>query len=230
MHNGIPTLVGFAAIALLAGVTLYYNRRRAGARRAQMASFGRSLGLAYSHRDHSRILRTSPQPLIADSQARRTRNVLSGAYRGYSLRAFDYDYALKKGPRYVQKITCVLVQTPMRCPLLVVRPIDASERLERSAGPGHLTFESGAFNRRFRVTCGEPKFAFDVVHTRAMAHLLDNRPLRIEAAGSTVLFCLNDRSSPLFIPGEMRLLLDAACDFMDLLPAYLLANRGAAPF
>ena len=232
-------VIGYSVGLIVTAAILAFviPRARAGARlrRSRMAALANALGLAYNPRDSLRLVRTSPQPVLKDTRRRRACNVLRGSYRGRSVCVFDYFYFPRAARARSRWVTAVLVESPIRCATLVVRPVGSIERTELTPELSNLNFESDAFNRQFRVTCPEPKFAYAVLHARALHFLLDRVSMQVEAAGTSVFFSFPppapevgpNQISACLPTAAIRTLLDTACDFMDLLPGYLVADGGA---
>ncbi|MEV6414244.1 hypothetical protein [Kribbella sp. NPDC051718] len=70
-------------------------------------------------------------------------------------------------------------QLPVRMPALSVG--------RRGFGRG-ISFESGAFNEKFKVTADDTKFAYDVIHPRQMEYLMADPPAPFEFDGDWVWF------------------------------------------
>jgi hypothetical protein len=216
-----------AAIALAALVPSWLQRWR---RRRSWVRFAAELGCTFSPADPFGIPGAYRHSLFTQGEAHRAYNVVYGVYRGRGVRCFDYSYdAGLKGDTSDNRLTCVVVEAPISFPSLIVRPEGFLDRFGHTLGVGDIEFESDEFNRMFLVKCHDRRFAFDVIHQRAMAFLLRQDGLCIEGNGTAVLFHLNASRGLLPLPAGVTELLDESSGFLDLLPDYLLHDHGARP-
>jgi hypothetical protein len=111
---------------------------------------------------------------------------------------------------------------------LVTHPTDAEERRADGISPIGLHFESEEFSSTFYVTAADRRFASALLHPRAMDFLLHHGSLAIEANSRQVLFYQHG-GGLLAVPAKVQELLDTACDFLDLMPEYLLEARAREP-
>lgn len=111
-------------------------------------------------------------------------HVLRGKRRGRDVVMFEYSYressssvgtdgywtTTTKTPTF----TVVAVVTPAARPWLQVSRLTAGRRILARIGTRDLQLEDEEFNRVFRIQTGADRFAYDVLHPRMMAWLLDH--------------------------------------------------------
>ena len=85
----------------------------------------------------------------------------------------------------IHRYRVALFQLPVDAPHLAVRPEHLWEAAARWISAEEISFESEEFNRRYHVQCEDRRFAFDVIHPRAMLTLLDSKKgLALEMGGA----------------------------------------------
>ena len=215
----------FLGIAILILVA-YLNWRLRKKRREAWASLATSLGCAFSPRVVlGNPFLTSPQDPLSRDPSQRTYNVMHGVYKGHQLRCFDYRYSAVgnegEDSRKSFFLTCLVVQAPIPFPPLSLRPEGFRDHLRHAIGIEDINFESDEFNRKFSVACPDRKFAYDVIHQGAIEYLLHHSSMHIAGNGMSVVFHFGPSRGLLPLPAAVMDLLDASCEFLDLLPAYL---------
>jgi hypothetical protein len=116
----------------------------------------------------------------------------------------------------------VLLQTPFAWPEIVVCPGQSGHPVQDLVlGRRDIDLESNEFNQRYLVRCADRKFAYDVLHQQAMRFLLDHAGLCVEGRGFHVLVYRGQAE----VPREVLALLNAAYEFMDLVPEYVIHER-----
>jgi Protein of unknown function (DUF3137) len=122
---------------------------------------------------------------------RRARDVLSGRWHDTEFVAFTYSYETSstdsKGVRHTttSRFGVVARSLPAWLPTLEIRPENILHRAVGAIGLGSdIELESEDFNRAFRVSSSDPKYASDMLPPRAMEELLaaPHLPWRIEGA------------------------------------------------
>jgi hypothetical protein len=209
-----------ATAALFSLVACIAWRRMAARPRAWMA-LARELGCHYSREDTASLPEVYQHPVFRGGCRQCAENVLSGTYRGHQFRCFDYSVLTSRrdhSPPSRRTIVAMVPPGPFR--QVVIRPEGLSDRVARAAGLPEVELESTEFNRRFHVECDDPKFAFDLLHVRAMECLLAWRGVVVEGDSTAVVF---HAAKPgwLTLPRGVREMLDLACDFLDLVPEYM---------
>ena len=212
----IPVII---AVAILSA---YLKRKR---QEALVALAGR-LGLRFSKDDlpgvGSRYGYFSP---LQQGDNRYAFNVLDGEYRGRPLCCFEFHYEThstdSKGHRTTTDhyLSCAVVPLGAGFPRLVIRPESILDKLAGAIGFDDIDFESAEFSRRFFVKSENKKFAYDILHARAMEYLMNDveRGFAFELAGSAILLYNGNTWDIEQIPRA----LDALIGFVALIPEYV---------
>ena len=217
-------LIGVVAVLAVLGYRAEQQRR------ALLAQFATARGWSYERQrdEWAGYWNVTPFGYGTDRSAE---NVMTGQLGQVPFVAFDYSYKTSstnsKGHRTTttHEFVVVGVQLPAVLPSLCVTPENVLTRLGNAMGFDDVELESEDFNRRFRVSAGVPKFAYDVLHARMMEMLLTApRPSwRIE--GQWLLTWDNGKAKPADILAD----LDLASRIVAGIPSYVWADAAVAP-
>jgi hypothetical protein len=108
---------------------------------------------------------------------------------------------------------------------LTIRPEGFLDKVGEFFGFDDIDFESAEFSRRFHVSAGDRKWAFDVLHARAIEFLLASPVFTIVLDRGAV--CAYRSST--FRVEEFRQAAEVAAGLLDRLPEYVLRERREAP-
>ena len=216
-------LFGVVFVAIIIVAVIMAKKRREAWQKLAAA-----MGCAYSRYDSFDIDRAYPHSLFNQGHARRASNVVSGRLKGYDLRAFDYQYKTTSGTgknrsEQTHSFTCLILQSPISFQNLWIRPESFLDRVGEFFGVDDIDFESEEFSRRFHVKCRDKKFAYDVLHARAMELLLECGKIYIEAQGHDLLFYYNGSKR---VPDDVEPMIRRALKWLELLPNYLIEQYG----
>jgi hypothetical protein len=141
------------------------------------AAFAQLHGLQYSEQD-AFGLAGLPFPVFSEGDDHGCQDVVYGTWNGLNAWAFvlwtrDTD---TDGNHAYSYSTCAAAPLPADCPSIDIHAVGALTRAMRSVGlrGQQVPFESEEFNKRFRVTSAEPKFATEVVPPEMIEWLLAN--------------------------------------------------------
>jgi hypothetical protein len=203
-------------VALAVSGYLYYQREAAFARVAP------SLGLHFSERDDSSV-RELGFPLFNEGLGTESGNLVSGTMQGTPVAAFDFAYWTEwrdsKGitHRQYHRYLCAVTDIAASGPGLSIEHRGPVGRIAGALGLDGIQFESDDFDKAYRVTCDDRRFASAMVDPAMMAWLLDApSPVVFQLAGAHLLVASTDRR-PEMIPG----LLHALLDFRAHIPAFV---------
>ncbi len=225
------TVLIFLGVVVVVAALGYFSYQQNKKRRALFAQFAAGNGWTLTDEDDSLTRRWDGAPL-GRGDHRRAQLVLTGQWRGRAIVAFDYSYQTHttdgEGRRSTttHRYSVCAVAMPTVLPKLQVTRENVLTRLGNDVGLGDIEFESEDFNRTFRVTCPDRKFASDVIHPRQMAMLLAAAP-RVAAQGWRIegsdLICWDDgRQQPVEILGRLSFL----GAVLDGIPAFVWHDRG----
>ena len=209
MPSGLVIAIVVAtAIAVFAlSAYLYYQREKAFARVAA------SLSLAFSRVDGTSV-RQLPFPLFHEGKGSESGNLVSGTLRGAEVAAFDFAYWTEwrdsKGVTHRQytRLLCAVTDATASCAPLEIAHRNVLSRLAGALGMDGIQFESDQFDRAYKVSCDDHRFASALVDPAMMVWLLDApSPVVFQTAGAHLLAASTDRR-PDAIPGLFHALLD----------------------
>jgi hypothetical protein len=113
----------------------------------------------------------------------------------------------------------------MACPALTIEHRGLIGRVAGALGLNGIQFESDEFDKAYRVTCDDRRFASALVDPAMMAWLLDApSPVTFETSGTHLLAAGTDRR-PETIPGLLHALLDFRAHIPALVASDYLAGR-----
>jgi hypothetical protein len=209
-----------AALALAWWWQRPWLRRMVRRRAAEWQRLAATLGFAYEPAGAREVALRQPHGLLHRGREPRISNVIHGSHRGRMMLCFDHTFGQAfRGDVSDHMRTCVLMPLPVAGAALTIVPVP-EDPAKQSLVRRDIEFESDDFNRRYDVGCEDRRFAFDVLHARAIELILRYRPLEIELREGMMLFT-HGESMYLPIPEATMSLIDGACDFAELLPGYL---------
>ncbi len=224
----IIAVVGLAVAAAVLGHLAEKKRREA------LAAWAAARGLTFSPaRDAGFAYRYPAFGCLRRGDHRYAHHLVEGPWGGRSLCGFDYHYEThttdSKGRRrtHHHRFSGLLLSSPVPLKPLSIRPERFFDKVTEFFGFDDIDFESAEFSRRFFVRAPDRKWAYAVLHPRAMERLLRAPVFRIEFARHAVLAYRSDR----FPPGAFQEAADLLAGLLDALPGYLVKERteGAAP-
>ncbi len=211
-------------IGLLVWLVVVMHRRareREAAKASGLWQWAREQGWAYHPEMWSLTRRFRGEPFGRGS-GRRAIHVLTGKHRGRDLVAFEYYFTVSSGENSstTYRYLVVATPTPSPRPYLQVGLEGAGSKLLALFGARDLQLESEEFNRVFRISTGDKRFAYDVLHPRMMEWLLaDQRsrglPFRFE--GTDLVCWTLTEMHPYHVLGMADYLMDLA----ERVPAFV---------
>jgi len=158
-------------------------------------------------------------------------NLMEGPWGSWRVLCFDYHYETEstdsKGNRSTTNhyFSGVLLRTAFPLEDLFIRPEGLFDKIKSFFGCEDINFESAEFSRKFFVKARDRKWAYDVIHARAMQLLLDHRPFTIQFAGNCVL--VHDGRT--YAPKDFDEALAVGAGLLDLLPEYVVKQQSEQP-
>lgn len=221
-------VIGIAYTSAGSGLAafLYAGRHDRNRHRLLFTAWAAAHGWEYS--PHSAVLvgRWTVPPFCWGP--RKAIDVLHGVVGGLPVTSFTHsgpDWSIRW--RSSPGLHVVMATFPAAFPALRAMPEDSASRTADALGAQDIAVESAEFNRRWRVECGDTRFAHAVLHPRLMERLLapdvedmslllEDRDVALYASGPTPLEDLERRAALLV-------------DVVRLIPPYLLSDHPQPP-
>jgi hypothetical protein len=200
-------------LALVAGVVVL-GFARARKRTSALRMVATQFGLSYSPVVPMEV-RVLPLPLLSLGDKQRFRNQLAGPWGGIDLQEFDLAIVEEEGKSSSTKwYSCAVTQVPAWCRTITIQAENPLARVADRVLEHQVPFESEQFQRAFKVSCEDDRFATAFVDPRMMSWLLAHgRGWTFEVAGCWVL-CYRK----IVHPEELIPLLGTLRGFTDHIP------------
>ena len=217
----MPGLVVVAIVAV-AGLFSFAIWRRAKRRKA-LAAWAASNGLAFQiTKDRAFGNRFPAFGCLHRGHSRYATNVAKGAWNGRHLLAFDYRYVTGSGKsQQTHRFSAIILQSGVSLKPLRIRPEGIFDRVTEFLGLDDIDFESAEFSRSFHVKSQDRRWAYDVLHPRAMEYLLSMPRFSIQFNRHNVMVWRNGR----FDPETFETAISIAERLLDSLPGYVLHQQ-----
>jgi hypothetical protein len=164
--------------------------------------------------------------LLQLGHSREGKNEITGTYAGRPLRLIDYTYVTGSGKhRSTHKVGLVIMQTGYPVIPLTIRRENAMDRVGEFFGAGDIDFESAEFSRTFHVTSSDRKWAFDVIHPRAMDLLLRGPAFAVSFGFQEIAV----HKSGHFAPADYDRALALADSLYRMIPDYVVQQMKGQP-
>ena len=220
MDGGVILFVVFIAVAIAVAVFGHLAAKR---RREALGAWAQGHGLTFSPgRQGGYDGRFPNYGCLARGSNRYAHNVMQGRFRDRELLAFDYHYEThstdSKGRRQTHHhhFSAVIAHTDAPLDHLLIRPEGLFDRVKEFFGFDDIDLESAEFSRRFHVGARDKRWAYDVLHPRAMQFLLDSSNFSIQFDGHSAIAWRNRR----FAPEDFDAAATALDTLLDGIPAH----------
>lgn len=225
-------VVVFAIVAFaIVGIAAYVGWKREQERRTTLFQFALSRGWRYDVIDPLGLPDRWPGSPFGLGEKRQASNVIRGSLDGRELLAFDYRYVTSStdadGDRHetTHRFHVCVMRMPGWLPPLSVTPESVLSRLGQALGADDIELESEDFNRRYRVSAPDAKFACDVLTPRMMELLLRLPPARWRTVGNDLLCWAQGRAST----GDIVVRTAGMSEVIGLVPAFVWKDHGYDP-
>ena len=157
-------------------------------------------------------------------------NFMQGDWHGRALLAFDYHYETRStdaqghNSSSSHRFSAVIVTSAVPLRPLLIRPEGFFDKVKAFLGSEDINFESAEFSRKFYVAAPDRKWAYDVIHPRAMEFLLSMPQFHVKFDTA----CVMAWRSSTFAPEEFASAAEVVRGLLDRLPEYLV-NQQAQP-
>lgn len=173
----------------IAGAVILFSYLFSMERRKKMAAYAASQGWQFNpDRDKGMSDRYPAFKCLRRGHSRYAYNIMHGSRDGRDVTAFDYHYVTGHGKnRRVHNLSALVIRSPHALKPLYIRPENVFDKVSDFFGMDDIDFESAEFSRKFFVKAPEKRWAYDVVHQRMMAFLLDAPSFHIQFDASDVM-------------------------------------------
>ncbi len=190
-----------AAVGLVTLAAVFSHRAQQ-KRMAAIQAFAAAHGLSFNPARDARVEDQFPEfACFRQGSNRYGYNFFRGPWKERPLLAFDYHYETystdSKGRRstHHHHFSCVLLDPGIPLRPLTVRPEGVFDKLAGFFGFDDIDFESAEFSKRFHVKAPDRKWAYDVLHARAIEFIMAQPPFEFEFSERQVLIKRNRRMS-----------------------------------
>lgn len=223
-HNTSAARLVFLLLVIAAVAFLSRNKTDPEEKRRQdLGSLARKLQLKFNPKaDFKLAEKFSFLSWLRRGDVRYAYNAFQGNHLGYPVTFFDYHFATSGGNKGLDYYwSAFVVEMGANFPDLLISHETMESRFAELLGESHITFESAAFSRAFRVRSTDKKFAYEVCHPKLMEYLMANQDLTIEISRSGLALLFEDWLRPEKIEANLSRLIE----IRKLVPGYLFAKK-----
>jgi len=222
----------FVVVIVVVIVMAVIGHAQAQKRRKDLAAWAAARGLEFSPDRMGGVDDRFPGfEALRRGDNRYAHNILSGRRNGAEFYAFDYHYEThsrdSKGRRRTNHhhFSAVILGAPVPLQSLAIRPEGFFDRVGAFFGYEDINFESAEFSRKFHVSAPDRRWAYDVLHARAIEFLLASPFYTIDMEPTHVLALRN----AVFPPDEFETAARVVEGLLERLPDYVKQRQIAAP-
>lgn len=226
MNFGGGPLLIFVVIALIVIAGVIYSWLQTKKRREAMAAWAAQNGLSYSPGHDGSFQHSFPEfSLLKSGEGDRyAYNIMAGTYRKRELRAFDYHYITTstddKGNRttHHHNFSAIIVGAELPLKPLNIRPEGFFDKIGAAFGFEDINFESAEFSRKYKVTAPDRKWAYDILHQRAIEFLLAQPKFSLAFGNRNLVMFW---TAGCWEPAQFELAANTVGQLLDLIPVYV---------
>ncbi len=218
LADGTPVVI-FVLFGLLIAAGIVYGLYAAAKRRKTLQTWASRCGLNFDPAKNTHVdNQYSHFECLQRGRDRHGYNFMSGDWKGRDVLCFDYKYTTGSGKnRTTHHFSAVILENSFPLKQLFIRPEGFFDKVTEFFGYDDIDFESAEFSRKFYVKTKDKKWAYDVIHSRAMEFLLSRPTFSIKFDIRCVI-AWRDRT---FKPDEFGQAGDVIAGVLDLLPDYV---------
>ena len=201
-------------------------------RREELSAWAAAHGLVFSE-DKIRGFDTRYPSFscLKQGSGRYAYNLIRGDWSGRPLQAFDYHYETQstdsKGntETHHHYFSAVILDGGMPLKPILIRPENMFDKVASFFGFEDINFESAEFSRRFHVKSPDRKWAYDLLHPRAMEFLLAAPAFSMEFDSRQAIVWRASMLSSL----DLEQAVGVIAGLLDRMPKYLVQEQTAPP-
>jgi len=195
----LDSLIIVGIIILVAGLIAWSIYAQA-KRRKELTAWASKNGLSfYESRDYSLDEQYPTFSALTRGANRYAYNHITGRWNEHDFHGFDYHYETystdSKGRRQTHHhhFSVLILSSPVPLQQLLIRPEGFFDKVTEFFGHDDIDFESIEFSKRFYVKAPEKRWAYDVLHQRAMEFLLNSPEFTIQFGRDQVIAFRNGK-------------------------------------
>ena len=219
-----PVLLGAAAGGVAATSAFVWWSARRNRQRDQVArSVADELGLSYEQDSASAEIRDLASALTIAGDRNQVQRALSGRWRGYDVKLFDYGYEVDtpRGGAVERNFTCALVSSPIDSEPITITAESFLTKVAAKVGYRDLQLGDPDFDRVFNVRSKDPTAAPKVLGPAVRAWLSEHGRGLNFLIGRGAVLCMASQGTV-----SRAELLESATRLRDLIsPAAVTASR-----
>ena len=215
----VPVIIALVIVVIVLGHLRRLRRRKA------LQAFAAQHGLSFDHSKNRHVDNEFPAlKCFHQGHSRYGCNFLKGVWSDRRFLAFDYHYTTGSGKNQSRhSFTCVMLGTTVPLKELFIRPEGFFDKVTEFFGYDDIDFESAEFSRRFYVKASDKRWAYDVLHARAIEFLLNQPKFTIRFT----IDCAMARKGRIFKLEEYAQAANVLQGLLEGLPEYVLQQQGA---
>ena len=213
----------FVVVAVGIGAILLAQHLLAGQRRKLLAGWAQQKGWSFREGKSRDVDDRYPFfKCLHRGHSRYGHNFVHGRHGPHDVMAFDYHYVTGHGKnRQTHRMSAAILTSPVPLKPLVIRPEGLLDKLGDMFGFDDIDFESAEFSRKFCVLADDRRWAYDVLHPRAMELLLQSSRHRIQFAGHEAIIWRSKR----YDPAGFESAIDLLSQLLGMLPEYVVQQQ-----
>ena len=226
--EGFVVILAVILVAVFVAVLDWQGRRR---REKELSAWAAGRGLRFNpEREPQFGTRYESFRALQRGSNRYAFNRITGSWGTHEFTGFDYHfetYSYGKHGRTTHHhyFSAVILSSPVPLTPLVIRPEGMFDKVAEFFGLDDIDFESAEFSRCFHVSSPDRKWAYDVLHARAIQHMLEMPVFTIEFGPREIIASRSKR----FTPADFDAASELVARLLDGLPDYVLRERNAPP-
>ena len=221
-------LIALAVLAI--GIVIAYGYYAAEKRRKELQAWAQAHQLSLDpSKAYDLDTRFSQFHCLLQGANRYAHNLMQGSWKGRDFLGFDYHYETystdSKGhcQTHHHHFSAAILSSDLPLKPLQIRPEGFFDKITEFFGFDDIDFESAEFSRAFHVSAQDRRWAYDVLHARAMQFLLDQPRFSLQMGEHTVIV----HRSRTFAPDEFATAAEVICGLLDGLPEYVVQQQKA---
>jgi hypothetical protein len=217
MTVAVPLFILIVIAAIIYGYYAGLQRKQA------LASWAARNALSFNAENIRRMEEAYPAfQCLHEGNDRFACNLMEGKWSGRAFRAFDYQWSTGSGKdTETHNFSAIILESPVPLKPLLIRTENVFDHVAEFFGAEGIKFESAEFSRAFHVKSPDRKWAYDVLHPRAMEFLLSMPRFEIQFDDTAVMA---HRAST-FSVQDFESAAKVAQGLLDGLPEYVKAQQ-----